>query len=458
MLSGDSIRFDAQLVDVQTGTVIAPVPSVSSLRGEVTQALEGLRDRVMAAIGAHVDPRLADWSRHSSRPPTFAIYQTFVEGLEAHTNLGRRSAREGASLALPLFLDAFEADSTFTMAAIWAVMAAVNSGNWQVQDSILNSLVRRQRTLADLDRLMVEYFTAESPEQELEVSRRLVAIAPGSDYLKLAALAARKAARPEEALEYYRAADPTSGWLYGWRPFWYSFANNLDEVGQCDEIPRLAERAGRTLSQLGVRVEYRLDLRGYACIGDTERLMEVAERYLLHDGREGRDARTTAGPLRLAVLELVTHGPLSTDAAPFVDLVERYLTENIDAHDLIAEHLADVLASTGRLDSARVVLERAGRPPRPMLTAVLDIRAGRYDRIEELIAKEREIGEFNGLAAEAALAAHLGDMDRAMKAAAEAVQLTWWWGASQLDLHQTPWLYGPLLEHPPFQELIAPRG
>ena len=60
--------------------------------------------------------------------------------------------------------------------------------------------------------------------------------------------------------------------------------------------------------------------------------------------------------------------------------------------------------------------------------------------------------------AEAALAAHLGDMDRAMKAAAEAVQLTPWWGASHLDLHRTRWLYGPLLEHPPFQELIAPRG
>ena len=283
--------------------------------------------------------------------------------------------------------------------------------------------MRRQHTLANLDRLLVESFTAESPEQELEVLRRIVEIAPGSDYLKLAALAARKAARPEEALGYYRAADPASGWLYGWRPYWYRFADNLDEVGQCEEIPPLAERAGRTLSPVvGPRVEDRLNLRGYACLGDIERLMEVAERYLVHTRREGRDARTTAGPLRGAVRELVAHGPPSMDAAPFVELVERYLTENIDAHDEIAEYLADVLASTGRLDSARVVLERAGRPPNPMLTAVLDIRAGRYDRLEELIAKEREVGEVNGLAAEAALAAHLGDMDRAMKAADEGVR------------------------------------
>ena len=59
MLRGDSIHFDALLVDVQGGSIVAAIQPVATSRGNATGALEDLRDRVMVAVGAHVDPRLA---------------------------------------------------------------------------------------------------------------------------------------------------------------------------------------------------------------------------------------------------------------------------------------------------------------------------------------------------------------------------------------------------------------
>ena len=91
-------------------------------------------------------------------------------------------------------------------------------------DSILQALNRRRGQLLTVDGLFLDYQLAlhsrdyrglRDYDGALKAMRQVVEIAPGSEFLLLAGLAARGDGRLPEAIEFFTQAGPDDGWLGG---------------------------------------------------------------------------------------------------------------------------------------------------------------------------------------------------------------------------------------------------
>ncbi len=216
----------------------------------------------MTSLATLTDPRLAEWMRYASQPPTFEAYTEFVEGIELHTH-------HKAGEALPHFLAAVALDSNFTMASLWAAFAYENSGRPALRDSIGQALNRRRGQLAPLDRLLLDYQLAwrrGDHHGALEAMRRFVEIAPGSAFLYKAGQAAVEAGRPREAIQFFTQADPESGWFWGGDWYWGYLAGAYHMVGEHREELAVARRGRRLFPDSPGGFE----LRALAALGRTD--------------------------------------------------------------------------------------------------------------------------------------------------------------------------------------------
>ena len=77
-LDADSLHFEAQLLDGQTGLglIVALQPSVGLAR-EKTQVVEQLRQRVMAGLSMVLGSEFDTWQA-ASLPPTYEAYQEML--------------------------------------------------------------------------------------------------------------------------------------------------------------------------------------------------------------------------------------------------------------------------------------------------------------------------------------------------------------------------------------------
>lgn len=283
---GDSLYFGAHVTDARDHRELTSLEPVAASVEAPLLALEKLRDRVMTALATRTDPRLEKWQRNASKPPSFHAYEKFVKGLELHTTHGR--FEEAASR----FLEAAALDPDFTMARLWAVMSlgTYTLDRWEEADSILQELDARRETLAPLDQAFLDYQLARrdfrSGERDamgmLRAARRMVEIAPGSEYLKLAGQVALWANRPAEAVRHYERADPESGWLRGWEPYWSRFARALHWVGDHERALEVARR-GRALYPDNRSIRQQ-ELRALAALGRIEEV-ETAVADLRKLGR-----------------------------------------------------------------------------------------------------------------------------------------------------------------------------
>ena len=78
--TGDTLVFQAAVMDVETGRVVRAVgPILSSARTPLA-GLDELRSRVMSALASVVDVRATQNINSGGEVPTFDAYQAYVEG------------------------------------------------------------------------------------------------------------------------------------------------------------------------------------------------------------------------------------------------------------------------------------------------------------------------------------------------------------------------------------------
>ena len=126
--------------------------------------------------------------------------------------------------------------------------------------------------------------------------------------------------------------------------------------------------------------------------------------------------------------------------------------------------LADMLVLHGRVDEARVVLERffeeRGDRPLRMSIARLGVIAGMQGDRQRALEMYQDFGAqpsnwpWRQVVWRARIAASLGEIDKATALLREAVGEGW----PVMAIHNRPLLSRVLRDHPPFQELIRPKG
>jgi len=241
--TGDTILFQAGVVDVPTGRTVRAIGPIFATERAPLSALDELRSRVMSALASVVnvhDPQ--DFDQTGEIPP-FEAYQAYLEGWDAwwHGDGQRATA---------LFLDASHRDPAFTDAGIAVAMAASNVGECSIIDSVSHAFDVAAQHLDRIQRLSLEIAVARCHgrnDEMLRLTLERAELAPRTSGLRMsAAAAAGWANQPKRALEIYEHIDPQTDLAWSTDSshynYWGGITSALHKLGNHREELKYAER------------------------------------------------------------------------------------------------------------------------------------------------------------------------------------------------------------------------
>jgi DNA-binding SARP family transcriptional activator/TolB-like protein len=474
--AGDSLLFQAEVVDVRTGQILrAAGPVVSSVNAPVG-AIDDLRSRVMSAIASTVDVHATEGLDHVELPP-FDAYRDYVDAWDAfwHGDSPRAQA---------LFLRAATRAPAFIPAQLGAATVAANSNDCPLVDSLSRSLetpTKSSRALPQRDRLSLQIAEARCHgrnDEMLRLTLERADLEPGSAGAQMsAAAAALWANRPRRALSLLARVNPATDLA------WSTDTTHIAYWGGIAEALHL--------------------------LGDHRGELAAAERLPRGSPLDGIMMRASAlaamsrAPEAMALLDSSLSLPVETASniglAPFTDGRPQYTMTPAWVANWVSRELAvhgDTAAS--RQAAMRAVAWYRSRPPAERATPeerLVDAWSlemlGEYAEAEaiarQLVAEDSANvdfrGELAGLAAEHGDAALADSLDRWL-AAQPAARVSWTAsiyrarlaalrrrpddavartrdaideGAWPRWFHQEPAL-APLEHRPDFAALVAPKG
>jgi TolB-like protein len=215
----DSLTIQAQVADAHAGRLIGAVEPFRIAQTQWVDALQQIRTRLMGLLALSADDRVIE----GDRPPTYAAYQKFGEGMDAY-------ARNEYDPALAAFRAAYTADTSFALPLLYASFCFANRGEYAAADSVLRIAARQRDQLSAYDRYLLDYQRAElagKDSESLLAIRRAAELAPSSKATYNFAVRALEARQPFAAESALRLLSPDVGPMRGWLPYWDVLASAL---------------------------------------------------------------------------------------------------------------------------------------------------------------------------------------------------------------------------------------
>lgn len=313
--------------------------------------MEVRRQRILGALATVLDPRLASWATTASQPPSFEAYQLFAEGIDL-------LSRGGPHGAVSRLRQAFALDTSFTAPLVWAIHRYQFAGEYGRADSLIRILEPVRDRLIPWDRAMFDYQVATVKDDRVgayHAMKKVVEIAPASQWVFWLAAAAIYVDRPGEVVDLLTGLNPERGWLKGWPFYWntlmYARHQLADYRGELEDVKRARQLWSRPYEGPELRALVGLE----ACGGGDA----VGRRDL------GASAGMCVVGLSLGPVdeELRVHG----HRAAADQLLERILAvyeapprADLD-NSIQSGNRGHMLLLAGRLDEARAVLERVAQ-------------------------------------------------------------------------------------------------
>jgi DNA-binding SARP family transcriptional activator/TolB-like protein len=388
--SGDSVLFQAAVMDVASGRVLRSFDPVGAPVDKATVALEALRERIAAGLspmvntfnrGTPIDPDLVV-------PPSLPAYREFVAGLkqrrlgdsEAEAEHYRRAAR---------------LDSTFVAPLIQLAFRATWNDECSVTDSIGVVLNSRRDRLTAWNRMTIDLLRARCRGDMAEAVRLLAhrygAYPRSKSGQAQYAWALQRSNQPRAAREILRRMVPERdmGWVVSpeetWPRYWWYMAASWHLLGGYRNEIGITDR-WRDSSAWEWQV-----IRGRA-LGALGREREVME---LLGSMAGASVDTVAGSSLAIATELSAHGHPRTAMAVAESMLARFEL-GPDIHPSRAENIAWANRLLGRKEHERAALEQIARSDADTLAkleaqariAVLLTDTAKAERIDSILAEE----------------------------------------------------------------------
>src|SRR6185295_11509310 len=189
--AGDSLRFEAHLTNATSEEALESTTAGGAVQ-QPTQGVELLRQRVMTALAARLDPHFAKFEG-ASRPVSYDAYKEFLvaEGKLDEPCPPWRDCDAGDAAMIAHYRRAYALDSNFTLALVAIARESFFMGQCARTDSIANVLRPRRDQLPSFDRAQLDEGVASchgNRPAALAAVRQQIAAAPKSDQsaLKLA--------------------------------------------------------------------------------------------------------------------------------------------------------------------------------------------------------------------------------------------------------------------------------
>ena len=240
--AGDTILFQAQVVDVLTGKIVRAVGPIFTTQREPLAALDDLRSRVMSALASVVNVQAPEILEDRGDVPPFEAYQAYIDASDAYAHGDNRRAER-------LFLNAAHLDSGFTAAAVAAAGVAANTGHCSLVDSIARTLDAVSPPLDRIEHLSTQIELAHCHgrhDEALRLTLERAELEPRTSSFRLsAASAALWADRPDRALNLLRQIDPRSDLSWSGDSthfaYWSDYTEALHLLGRHDEELAIAD-------------------------------------------------------------------------------------------------------------------------------------------------------------------------------------------------------------------------
>jgi tetratricopeptide (TPR) repeat protein len=461
--SGDSVLFQAEVVDVASGRVLASFEPVGARVERITVALEMLRERVAGGLsplvnplnrGNPIDPDLA-------LPRNLAAYREFLAGVNAW-KLGdwddeaehyRRAAR---------------LDSTFSAPLIQLAYRALWNDQCLVTDSVGRVLELRRQRLSPWNRITIDLLRARCEgrmtgavgllrQRHDAYPRSASARAQYAQALQFsnqprAARAILSRMNPERDLGWWNNPDEA------WTRYWSRLAATWHMVGGYREELDITARWRDSTDH-----DWQMTRgRALAALGREQEVLALVNSM----ARRSVDSMA-ASDLTLGA-ELQAHGQPAAAKAVAESLLVRFKLAPDTAWSR-AEHIASAERLLGRRDEERTALERVARSDADTLTkleaagriAVLIGDTARAERIDGILATEcnqpleNPLVRGRQLLGRAHLAAGLNRRDQALGLLRDAASRGMVPLGASHAFHDDPLLAG-LKGYPPFDALLVP--
>jgi DNA-binding SARP family transcriptional activator/TolB-like protein len=151
--SGDSVLFQAGLVDVATGRILKSFDPVGGRADSVTAVIEALQERLVGGVAMVLNPAFAP-VEPGMDPPSLEAYREFMAGLN------RESWRDWPT-ATGHYRRAAELDSTFVAPLIQLAFVTLwGAGDCGVTDSVGAVLDRQRDRLSPWNRITIDLLRA----------------------------------------------------------------------------------------------------------------------------------------------------------------------------------------------------------------------------------------------------------------------------------------------------------
>jgi DNA-binding SARP family transcriptional activator/TolB-like protein len=451
---GDSLHFQARVIDVASARVMAAVGPVRSGAHAPLDGIDALRDRLLDALAPLSDERDTH-VRLARAPPPYDAYHAYVSGFE--TFVGR-----DVSDALRHFERAIAADSTFALASVGAAIMHANLGRWAAADSIAVRLqaVRDElgpMELATLD--MLRGWLRGDDHAAYGAARRQALLAPGSIGEYQVAEQARRLNRPGESIRTLTDMGPERGELRGWFPYWRELTTAHHMLGNHRSELRAARRASELYpSNPGALAQEVVALAALGRLADMDHLIE--ER-LAHPSQ---DSPSAGAVMVTAARELRAHGRPEAARAILLRALDWYRTlpEGGPLGDPRA-NIAIVLYELGHWDEARdafaaLATERPGSILAQGRLGTLAARRGDRAGADAADAWLRDLDDTYLMGQHtlwrARIAALSGDHERAVTLLRHAIAQ----GVPHGTHFHTDVDLAALRARPDYRELMRPRG
>ncbi len=443
--SGDSIEFQAQVVDARGGDLLSAVAPVSGSLDAPGPVVDTLRQRIAGTVATVFDSRLAG-AAPGSKPPSLEAYRAYLEGHRAFHRIPMRM-RE----ALTYFYQAVTLDTAFIAPRFYIIFAHANLGEWQAADSNARLLMSHRPRMSNAQRQMLDWQLAllrGDRTAALEAAR----VRGGPDV----GVEAFRANRPREAVDVL-AGTPELSELFFQR---LTLMEAYHALGEYQRELREAERGRR--DHPGRMRMLDAEVRALAALGRIDEMEERVEESLL---LPPEDVILAVHVMMSAAEELRAHGfPAASFRA--TDRAIQWHSSRPAEEAASWEHrfsLARAYYIGERWDEAAALFEElASEVPSSgeaqVFLGVLAARRGDREaalRIEERLSELGAPGPFRlNTYWQARIAALLGDRERAVALLREAHAR----GLPFTVFVHREMDFEPLHDYEPFQQFIEPKG
>jgi len=461
-LDDGDIRFRIRIRDVIQNKIIEDLPTISGSIEDFDELLENLRQQVLGALAVQCSADFQPFAREVSQSPSYDAVMAFNEGLRTYFGQTGLTGSDRRREAIPLFLMAFEKDSTFVRALVWAARAGSvlyqggDIADYRTADSLIAIADVHRDRMTRFERVQLDIVASSNRGDLLahyQTSREIAAQFPGTFWTFDAAQVACNAGHPREALDLLDSIDPLGTAMQA-PTWWYqrrSYAHLAigDFEGVLDDIQKAQTVSGTP--DLYTEAE----IMAMGALGRSADLL----RWLENGGTDWTS-------FWLAAKRLKYHGHL----AIFDEFVKRYeeyiesLPQETKDSQNWRRNRATLCVLLGRFEEAYQLSQGIENPGEHMIAihGITAARTGRLeeaqlqiDRTEELYKAENYWLTAERMWIQAAIYAHLGDLDTALSLLEGSMKYgSGYW---QLPLN-TFYLYEPLWGDPGFTLLMSPEG